>query len=153
MDDSYSTQAQWPYHDGKQVIAIMRIRTRLVPLAAAASLIGTALVIAAPAGAAQALSCYGSANSYFKPDGPMDYPAGDLLWSSGACNDINIKPKTNRYVMVCVEDVPGGTMDCPQEYVRAAANQWTVVKPNVDPGTAFVFKFRSAAQSSGSWAA
>ncbi|MDV9173458.1 hypothetical protein R6V09_25570 [Streptomyces sp. W16] len=107
---------------------------------------------AAPAGAQ---SCYGSAETYFKPNGPRDYPAGDHLQSSGSCNDINIKPKTNRYVQVCIENIPEGTLECPDpdDFVYAAADQWTVVTYNVDPGTAFVFRFRSTAQSSGSWAA
>ncbi|MEV6394660.1 hypothetical protein AB0M39_07740 [Streptomyces sp. NPDC051907] len=135
----------------------MSVRARLVPLAAAASLVGTTLAMAPAANAAAsgAQSCYGSASSYSKPQGPTDYPAGALLWSSGACNDINIKPKTNRYVQVCIENVPGGTLECPHpdDFVYAAEDEWTVVEPNVAPGTAFVFRFRSTARSNGSWAA
>jgi hypothetical protein len=120
---------------------------------AATLLVGvTALAPTAHAGEAGALSCYGSSTTYSKPAGTHWLPAGALFWTTGNCTDINIKPKTNRYVKVCFETSSGGS-DCQPGYTLALANQWNVIASNVQNGVPFAFEFRSDALSNGSWAA
>ncbi|GAB1339952.1 hypothetical protein ACE1SV_65420 [Streptomyces sp. E-15] len=99
-----------------------------------------------------ATSCYGSAHSYFKPDGDETYPADSgLLTTTSNCSDINLKPNTDRYVAVCW-DTGGPVAPCQDHYTLAYAGQWNVIATDVYDGTRFFFTFRSTAQSSGSWA-
>lgn len=127
---------------------------RLAYGALAASLLAGVVTLAptAQAGEERAASCYGSAKNYSKPAGTADLPAGRLFVTSGNCADINIKPRTNRYVMVCFE-TPSGGSDCPSGYTLARGGEWNVVEYGVPDGTQFYFHFRSDALSNGSWAA
>ncbi|NJQ17170.1 hypothetical protein [Streptomyces bohaiensis] len=91
-----------------------------------------------------ASSCYGGAQRYSKPGNqPL------LMWftTSNRCNDINLRPNTNRYVKVCF-----GTRasDCQANWTLAKAGQWNAIATNVLPGTRYMFWFRSDAASSGS---
>ncbi|MEJ1201170.1 MULTISPECIES: hypothetical protein [unclassified Streptomyces] len=132
----------------------MRVRKRLAYGTLAASLLAGVMTLAptAQAGEERAASCYGSAHSYSKPDGTADLPAGRLFVTSGNCADINIKPRTNRYVMACFETASGGS-HCPSGYTLARGGEWNVIEYDVPRGTQFYFHFRSAALSNGSWAA
>jgi hypothetical protein len=104
-------------------------------------------------GSARVLACYDSASYYLKPAGGTYYPPGGEpnLRTTSACADINIKPNTNRYVRLCL--MRSGTPQCQTDFTYAAAGSWTVVEEIVPNGTEFWFDFRSAAQSSGYWAA
>ena len=132
----------------------MNVGKRLACSTIAAALLTGALALAptAQAGEETAASCYGSAISYSKPEGDVDLPAGRLFVTSGNCADINIKPKTNRYIMVCYEAASGGS-SCPSDYTLVKGGVWNVLEYGVDAGTQFYFNFRSAALSNGSWAA
>jgi hypothetical protein len=99
------------------------------------------------------LSCYGSAKSYSKPSGEVDYPPGaGLLTSTSNCADINIKPNTTRSVRVCFAP-SSGAWYCQPSYRTATAGQWTVVATAVLDNTKFWFNFASTAASSGQYAA
>ncbi|NBM20686.1 hypothetical protein [Streptomyces sp. GC420] len=135
----------------------MHVRKRLAYGTLAASLLAGVMTLAPTAAQAgeertAAASCYDSAHSYSKPEGTADLPAGRLFMTSGDCADINIKPRTNRYVMVCFETASGGSY-CPSDYTLARGGQWNVIEYDVPDGTQFYFHFRSAALSNGSWAA
>ncbi|MDT0615243.1 hypothetical protein [Streptomyces lancefieldiae] len=132
----------------------MKTGRHLAGAAATAALLTGALTVApaAQADAGTAASCYGSAINYSKPEGDVDLPAGRLFVTSGNCADINIKPRTNRYIMVCLETASGGS-SCPSAYTLAEGGVWNVLRSNVPDGTQFYFRFRSAALSNGSWAA
>ncbi|MEE4597769.1 hypothetical protein V2J94_38880 [Streptomyces sp. DSM 41524] len=124
---------------------------------AAAMALVAALATAASAaptarsGTSSAATCFGSAHSYSKPDGYYAYPPeGDtrILTTTSNCADINIKPNTNRYVMVCFVDT-----GCPSSYTLTTGGQWNTIETSVPDGTDFWFLFRSSATSNGSWAA
>ncbi|MEU3792440.1 hypothetical protein AB0F07_21975 [Streptomyces fructofermentans] len=133
----------------------MQIRKHLAHSTLAATLLLAGAMTLAPtaqAGEQGAASCYGSAHSYSKYDGTADLPAGRLFVTSGNCADINIMPRTNRYIMVCFETASGGSY-CPSDYTLARAGEWNVIEYDVPDNTQFYFHFRSAALSNGSWAA
>ncbi|MBB1242779.1 hypothetical protein GL263_04205 [Streptomyces durbertensis] len=125
-------------------------------LAALAALGGT--LVTAPAAAAEtrtgrsggvsaASTCRGDAGSYLKEKGIHFYPAGYNLKTTKHCNDIQIKPKTDRWVAVCLSK-----LGCRGSKL-AKAGTWTVLATNVKTGTEYHFFFRSTARSTGSYAA
>ncbi|WP_217624586.1 hypothetical protein [Streptomyces sp. TRM64462] len=129
------------------------MRQRIAAIAFSAALAAGAMSLAPVAQAHElgATSCYGYANSYYKPSGTYWLPAGRVFKTSNACADINIRPNTNRYVKVCFE--VDGRQECQANYTLAKAGQWNVIARNVRDGARFAFEFRSDAKSTGSWAA
>ncbi|GAA1117748.1 MULTISPECIES: hypothetical protein [Streptomyces violaceusniger group] len=137
----------------------MRKSSRILVSAASGLLLATGgLMTATTAGAAETgnssvQACYDGARSYSKASGARYYPnPGSYLTTTSACNDINIKPKTDRYVAVCFKPSSGSDY-CQGSYKLAKANQWTAIATDVTNGTRFYFDFRSTAASNGSWAA
>ncbi len=136
----------------------MVLQGRAGASALAAALIG-GFVAFAPAAHASVVSsssvaaCYDTAHSYSKPDGNQYYPTpGSHLTTTSACSDINIQPKTDRYVAVCFSPSSGSDY-CQSSYTLAHAGQWNTIATDVVDGTKFYFEFRSTALSNGSWAA
>jgi hypothetical protein len=109
---------------------------------------------AAPQGDVGVLACYDHARSYSKPSGSYDYPVNDTsyLTTTSYCNDIQIKPTSGRYVLVCFRPSSGAEY-CQSNYKWAAANTWTVIATDVLDGTQFYFLFQSSSASNGVWAA
>ncbi|MGW3498334.1 hypothetical protein [Streptomyces sp. NPDC001020] len=137
----------------------MRTRKRVAAVLLSAAFASSAMVVA-PAAQANELnqgvvaSCYGSTKSYSKPDSVGAYPwrIDDYLTTTSNCTDINIKPNTNRYISVCF--VPStGSPYCQADYTLATGGQWNTIATDVKTGVRFFFKFRSSAESNGSWAA
>ncbi|GLF98029.1 hypothetical protein [Streptomyces yaizuensis] len=97
------------------------------------------------------MSCYGSATTYSKP-APDEYlPAGRTFTATSNCSGINIRPRSDRYIKVCVER--NGAPVCASDFTYVPANTWKELRANVADGTQFSFLFRSSALSNGSWAA
>lgn len=111
-------------------------------------------VKATPASAEQlndgvtASSCFGGAQLYSKKSNrPLLYaPDGKWLVTSSRCSDINVRPKTNRYMKICF-----GTSgsDCQANWTLAKANQWNAVAKGVKSGSRYIIWFRSNAASNG----
>ncbi|MFI1012606.1 hypothetical protein [Streptomyces sp. NPDC020965] len=131
----------------------MNLRNRVCIGAVSAAFVGGSLVLppAAHAGEFAPASCYGSASAYSKPAGTTSHPAGRTFITSNACSDINIKPKSDRHIMVCIER--NGAQECPASYTAVKKDTWTVLRSNVPDDTQFAFYFRSDALSNGHWAA
>lgn len=133
-----------------------KFRKSFAVLATAAA-IGGGLAVAPSAGAVEsaapqsgevtASSCLGGALGYFQSGTTQFVPAGAYYKTTSRCNDIQIKPKANRNVMVCFKN--GG---CQSSYKSAKANTWTVIATNVKSGTDYQFKFSNRAQIGGSYA-
>lgn len=136
----------------------IRFRTPLASLAALAAVSG-ALAFAPHAGAAEstpakaenvsASSCFGSAKGYFKGiENGKFYPGGGQYYkTTSACSAVWIKPKTNRYVAVCLKN--GGCRGSK----LARAGKWTALETNLKTGNQYYFSFRSTARSTGQYAA
>lgn len=134
-----------------------RFRKHLAAFAAVAA-IGGGLATAPTAGATEqaapqsdeisASNCLGGANKYSKAKDFHWLPPGLYFKTSSRCNDIQIKPKTNRYVSVCFKDPATGCRGAK----LAKAGKWTVLASNVKTGSEYQFFFRSLAKSSGEYA-
>ncbi|MCK1798352.1 hypothetical protein MTQ01_20450 [Streptomyces sp. XM4193] len=131
---------------------------RQFAVVAALAVLGGGLALAPGAGAAQtsapkadgvsAASCLGNAKGYFKDANNSPFhPMSGWYKTTSACNDIQIKPNTNRYVAVCL--YKGGC----RGRKLAKAGEWTVLASNVATGTQYHFSFRSTARSTGKYAA
>ncbi|MEU6633290.1 hypothetical protein ABZ905_34110 [Streptomyces parvus] len=98
--------------------------------------------------ASVAASCYGGAISYSKPSnqGLLYEAPGKWFVTSSNCNDINVKPNTNRYMKVCFGSLAS---DCQASWTLAKAGQWNVIASDVLTGTRYFIWFRSNAASSG----
>nr|WP_128806433.1 hypothetical protein [Streptomyces sp. Termitarium-T10T-6] len=132
----------------------MRLVAATSGIALAVSGLAAGGAAAAPQGVS-AQSCYGSAKTYSKPEGMAAHPnwtKGSYYKTTGNCNDINIRPNTNRYVSVCLLD-SRGYVHCQGTWKLATAKQWNTIATNVATGTKFYFLFRSTAKSTGSYAA
>ncbi|MFD6431483.1 hypothetical protein [Streptomyces venezuelae] len=137
----------------------MRNRSRLIPLALAAGLIGgaTAAATAAPSDTASAKgdytaqSCYGSARPYTtNPYGIVSYWPGPFSYARATtnCADINVKSSVNRRVKVC-----WSSGVCQNRTTLARAGQWTVIATNVRDGASYHLVFDDTYTSTGKVAA
>lgn len=78
---------------------------------------------------------------------PASFPGGTWLRLSRGCDEIWLKPNTNRYVKVCI-----GYRDnvrCPSSYTYAYANTWTKLASDVTAGVQYKFNFQGSGASSG----
>ncbi|MEG3627512.1 hypothetical protein [Streptomyces poriticola] len=105
----------------------------------------------APDGApvAVAAACYDTGRAYIKHTEYYTYPLNQTpLTTTGYCNDINLRPNTNRYVRVCFTG-----HGCQSGYTLARAGTWNTIATDVISGSRYYFQFRSAAKSTGYYAA
>lgn len=133
------------------------MRTRLVPFAMTAVLLGggTAAVATAPAQAAPSgpdatiQSCYGSARNYTSAPGGSGSNAhwpgtGKYAYTTANCNDINLKVNYDRTVRTCFQK----TGKC-NDWKKARRGQWKLAATNVKTGTGFYIQFKGANRSTG----
>lgn len=135
----------------------MRTRTRIVPFAMTAVLLGGG-VAAATTGAAVASppmadatiqSCLGTAKNYTSAPGGngrnAHWPAtGTYAYTTSNCADINVKTNYDRMVYVCFKKTGtcnGGTW--------APKGKWTVVASDVLDNSGFYVQFRGPNRSTG----
>lgn len=125
---------------------------RVVAAAAAAALCTSALVSgASPAGATAegeqtAMACYDTASYFSKPSGHYTYPTdGVRLRTTSACNDINIKLDTGRYVKVCFYNANGYCSTSKW----APGGTWTAIATNVRDNAEYYFVFDISFAQSG----
>ncbi|MBB1256650.1 hypothetical protein [Streptomyces alkaliterrae] len=139
----------------KRTTGVAAVVGGLVLAAGALSATSTAATAAESTDRIGVQSCYGSAKSYTKPAGqhyyPSGYPGGTWLTATTNCNDINIRPNSDRYVKVCFNPSSGSPY-CQSSNTWAPSGKWTVVATNVRSGTKFKFRFWSDGRATGSWA-
>lgn len=104
------------------------------------------------ADSAQAATCYGGAEYFYKRSGVHSIPNGSGWWkTTSRCNDINLKPaswvSSGRNVKVCFNP-SSGNVYCQRQYTYVPAGSgWKVIASNVGDGTKYRFQF----QTTGSW--
>ncbi|MVO85234.1 hypothetical protein GPA10_10830 [Streptomyces sp. p1417] len=91
-------------------------------------------------------SCYGSAKNYTATGNGIDrayWPSTGYKYTTGNCDDINVKTNYTRTVRACWKTIP-----C-SGWVSAPKGQWTVVKDDVPNGWGFYLEFKGGNNGTG----